>query len=426
MASPTSPSRILELSTIISQSTTKISTYLSATNLPHPSFSEDAPLTILPEGTSAPEIEEARIAAVEASIELQQLLQGVDALLTPDINMTSLRAISHYRIAQKVPISGSISFLDLAELTGLYEHDLRRIIRYAISHHRVFKEVRKGIVAHSAASRRLAESERLQHVVGMTFDEVWPAEVKTVDALIQFNKNQAPNATGFALANNTNLTFYEFLSQHPERAKRFGGAMSSAGTAGLQALADKFAWSSLPAGAQVLDLGGSQGHVSAFLAESFPDLKFTVQDLPEVIADTKSTYKIPTEVKDRVRLMGHDFFEPQPLKDIDVVLIRYCFHNWSDEYCARILKNLIPGLKAGSKIVIQDHLMPEPNTLPLLKERGIRSMDLIMLTLFNARERDGDDWKGLVEQADEKFRFESATRQAVDSPSGVMVVTWTG
>lgn len=49
-----------------------------------------------------------------------------------------------------------------------------------------------------------------------------------------------------------------------------------------------------------------------------------------------------------------------------------------------------------------------------------------MLTLFNARERDGDDWKGLVEHADEKFRFESATRQAVDSPSGVMVVTWTG
>jgi len=36
---------------------------------------------------------------------------------------------------------------------GLYEHDMSRIIRYAIAHHRVFWEPRKGFVAHSAASK---------------------------------------------------------------------------------------------------------------------------------------------------------------------------------------------------------------------------------------------------------------------------------
>ncbi|KAH8684441.1 putative O-methyltransferase [Tricladium varicosporioides] len=413
-------SRIVELSSIIASNTAKINAYLQENNLPQPSFDAKAPLTVVPEG--ATDIEEARTAAVEASIELQQLLQGVDSLLTPMINMTSLSAIAHFGIAQKVPLNGEISFIDLAELCGLYEHDLRRVLRFAISHHRVFKEVRKGVVAHSAASRRLAESERMRHLVGMSCDEVWPAEAKTIDALIQFPKSQEPNATGFALANSTNLTFYDFLSQHPERAKRFGGAMSSAGSAGLQALAENFSWSSLPPGSHVLDLGGSQGHVSAFLAKAFPQLTFTVQDLPEVISDTKSTYEIPDEVKERVTLMGHDFFKPQPLKDIDVVLVRYCLHNWSDEYCSRILKNLIPGLKNGARIVVQDHLMPEPGTLPLLKERGIRDMDMIMLTLFNARERDGDDWKQLVESIDKRFRFKSVVRQGVGSPSGVMIV----
>jgi hypothetical protein len=55
-----------------------------------------------------------------------------------------------------------------------------------------------------------------------------------------------------------------------------------------------------------------------------------------------------------------------------------------------------------------------------------REMDLLMLALFNSRERDGDDWKELVEKADPRFRLESAKQQAPDSPSGIIVVNWEG
>ncbi|CAG8956540.1 hypothetical protein HYFRA_00003929 [Hymenoscyphus fraxineus] len=421
----TSTSRILELSTIISTNTQKIDTYLLVNDLPQPSFQEHGPLKVLPDG-SPPELEQARIEAVEASIELQQLLQGPDSLLTPTINSTALTAIHEFKLALKVPLEGEISFVDLAELGGIFEHDLRRIIRFAISHHRIFLEPRKGFVAHSAASKRLAESQILQMVVGLTVDDVWPAQARTVDALKKFGKSQEPNASGFALANHTDLQFYSFLSQYPERAKRFGGVMSSSSTAGLQALVDKFPWSSLPENGLVVDLGGSQGHVSAFLAEAIPSLRFVVQDLPEVISDTESTYRVPEAVANRVVRMEHDFFTAQPLKDVDVVLIRYIFHNWSDEYCIRILRNLIPGLKPGAQILIQDHLMPEPKTLSLAKERDVRAMDMIMLSLFNSREREEDDWKELVAKTDSRFRFESAERQAQDSASGIIVVSWQG
>lgn len=148
--------------------------------------------------------------------------------------------------------------------------------------------------------------------------------------------------------------------------------MSSSSTAGLQALVEKFPWSTLPKDGLVIDLGGSQGHVSAFIAEAIPTLQFVVQDLPEVISDTDSTYRIPDSLNRRVTLMSHSFFTSQPVKDIDAVLIRYIFHNWSDEYCVRILRNLIPGLKPGAKIVVQDHLMPEPKTLSLTKEKDVR------------------------------------------------------
>jgi hypothetical protein len=51
-------------------------------------------------------------------------------------------------------------------------------------------------------------------------------------------------------------------------------------------------------------------------------------------------------------------------------------------------------------------------------------MDLLMLTLFNSRERDVDDWKELVEKADPRFKLESAKQQAPESPSGIMIVSW--
>jgi len=70
--------------------------------------------------------------------------------------------------------------------------------------------------------------------------------------------------------------------------------------------------------------------------------------------------------------MAHDFFSVQEVKDVDSVLIRYVFHNWPDAYCTKIFRNLIPALKKGARIVVQDYLLPEPNTLSLFKERQIK------------------------------------------------------
>lgn len=177
---------------------------------------------------------------------------------------------------------------------------------------------------------------------------------------------------GYCLANDTSEPIFSFLNHHPDRAKRFAGAMSTASKSGMILLAKTYPWAKIPSGGTVVDLGGSQGHVSAFLAEEFPTIKFVVQDLPEVVSEADSRFEIPASVKARVSLMAHDFFTEQPVKDADVYFIRYTLHNWSDEYCIKIFKSLIPAMKKGSKIVIQDHMLPEPGTLPFLKERDIR------------------------------------------------------
>lgn len=99
------------------------------------------------------------------------------------MNMAPLHAIVHFSLATLIPLDTSMSFADLAILVPLHEHDVRRIIRYAIAHHRVFCEPRPGFVAHSAASRVLAESSGIRDALGMLFDESWPAFAKVSGTL---------------------------------------------------------------------------------------------------------------------------------------------------------------------------------------------------------------------------------------------------
>jgi hypothetical protein len=58
--------------------------------------------------------------------------------------------------------------------------------------------------------------------------------------------------------------------------------------------------------------------------------------------------------------MDHDMFTEQPIKDADVYFWRVVLHNWSDAFVLKALRSLIPALKLGAKVVIQDHGLADP------------------------------------------------------------------
>lgn len=117
-------------------------------------------------------------------------------------------------------------------------------------------------------------------------------------------------------------------------------------------------------------MGGSQGYVSFAVAEKFPKLKFIVQDTAGM--RTSSTIaKVPDELVDRVSLTTHDFFTPQTV-DAQVYFFRWIFHGFSEKYCIMILRALIPALKKGARIVINDGTLPEPGTADYVEERSMR------------------------------------------------------
>lgn len=394
--------KIAELAAQIQENTAKVDRYLQSRELPSPSFHEDGPVDFNIEDEK---VQEAREIALDSSLELHQLLLGPALCLRPVLNGVSLQAIYKYDIASHVPIHGEVSFPDLARQCGMSETNLRRIIRFAIAYHRVFQEPRKGYVSHSAASRKLAEDANAAAGLGYMFDEVWQSFARTIEAREEFRSDE-PNKSGWSLSQHTDKPIWEYYASHPNMAKRFAASMSTFSNGlGLSPtfLTKSYPWSSIGDNGKgtVVDVGGSRGNISIALAQTHHKLKFIVQDLPDMIRGAKDA--LPPDVAGRVEFMEHDFFTPQPAK-ADVYLFRNIFHNWSDTHVVKILRATIPALEPGARVVVNDYLIPQPKTMSPSKEREIRGMDMIMLSLFNARERENSDWEQIFSEADARFK----------------------
>lgn len=180
-----------------------------------------------------------------------------------------------------------------------------------------------------------------------------------------------------------------------------------------------------------------------------------------MIPSSSSASFLPADVASRITFQPHDFLSPTtpqpPTNSASVYLFRWIFHNWSDTYAVRILRNLVPGLSKGARIVVCDGLLLSPpplsssslsdeerrmdgnakgtedengnekadaNRIPPEQDR-IRGFDLVMTTIQNAKERDIDDWTALFARADQRF----AIVKVVEPPGSglaLLVVEWTG
>lgn len=422
------PSRMLELSALVSSTAASIDHYLRVRGLPLPSFDEHAPVDPVP--VDVPEMQQARAALLDAAAELQDLLSGPAQLCRPTWTGTSIHAIQRFRIAQHVPMDGSISFLHLAQACNVSEPLLRRILRHAMVHHRIFAEPAVGFVAHTAASRLLAVDEALQDEVAATCDELQPSFAHTVDAVRTYMDDE-PQHSGFALANRGDVDPQTLEHRDSMRAQAVSTVLAPLregvpfaiepmrGTNGPNAmLLGAFPWAMLQRGATVVDMGTAPDSAALCIPEVFPHIDLVVQGAAQAT-------EIPEHLLDRVSVQTHDVFEDeQHIVGADVYLIRGLFREWPDKYCVRILQKLVPALKVGARVIVSDVVMPDAKTMPLHLERRARQSDLTMMALRNSREREADDWTRLFYRADRRFRVATVQPPAPGYGTSTVEVIW--
>jgi hypothetical protein len=267
-----------------------------------------------------------------------------------------------------------------------------------------FAEPEAGLVSHSATSLLLAKDQSFMDWAVWLTEYSVPTALKTVEATKKWGETQAKDQTAFSIAMEKQLPFFDYVREEPGMAKMFSSYMRNvASTEGVSFthLANGFDWKTLQPGSTVVDVGGSRGHASVSLAKVFDQPRFVVQDLPEALSGAEDALKLnEPDVASRIKYMQHSFFEPQPIEDADVYLLRMIIHDWPDAEALGILTHLREALKKpGARILIMDTVLPRPGTIPALEERKLRVRDLTMMQVFNAKEREREDWEILLRKA---------------------------
>lgn len=228
------------------------------------------------------------------------------------------------------------------------------------------------------------------------FEEMYGFSYHLTEALKKWGSSEEPNETGFNAATGSELTLYAYIDENRDKASpsAFTAVLEETGSyefAATDGVVEAVDWEGLGEGEGVFvdvspsfflswdtgsepvlttEVAGSVGHVSIELAKRYPHLQFIVQDYESVVQ--KGEAALPAELQDRVRFEAKDMFEEQkviPGKKA-VYFLRAILHNWSDKYARRILQAIVPALKPGDRIVVNEQIVTDG--MGLLLERMVR------------------------------------------------------
>jgi O-methyltransferase domain len=133
-----------------------------------------------------------------------------------------------------------------------------------------------------------------------------------------------------------------------------------------------------------------------------------VQDISELMFTETRKKSDVADLLARVTFSRHDFFTAQPVQDVDAYLLRSCLHNWGDADCVRMLQAFVPAMEANrAALLINESVIPGTcggGALPLHVERKLRSVDVAMFVIANAKQRTERDFRDLLAAADSRFK----------------------
>ncbi|KAF7548437.1 hypothetical protein G7Z17_g7058 [Cylindrodendrum hubeiense] len=407
---------LTSLAASISDAAKGITKYLEDNGHPAPSFQESG----LERYPKDPQLLGLQFQLIEATSDLYHLALG------PEM-MVFMQPIL-FDFFSAVPLGGSASYSEIAVKTNLPESTVRRVLRHAMTM-RLFEEKPPGSgnLTHTSTTAYVAKYPTWRSFLGHNLEDLRPGTLHVPESLRKFSAGKEKPSeevleSGVSLADVDRLGYptscWEYLDRTPEgkpegyRANRFAEAMQIASSTEAIKSSDlltAFDWKSYGE-ATVVDVGGSAGHDAITLAKSFPALKLVVQDLQQNEAKFQSN--LQPELASRISYQVHDFFSPQPVA-ADVYFLKMILHDWPNKDASSILRNLVPSLKSGARILLFENVIPPAfdgdgnRVLPAMVQRMFSAADLQMLTAFNSMERTLDEWKALLKEADESLEIRS-------------------
>ncbi|RTE84727.1 hypothetical protein BHE90_000738 [Fusarium euwallaceae] len=427
MADKQQPS-LASLAETISQTANALAATLEKGGHAAPSFALDS-LVAYP---GSPDVMGLRMVLLDAINDIHRLTLGPTdvSFMTPlfmNYDSATMDILNEFDFWNAVPLDGSATHAEIAAKVDLPESLVRRVLKYAISIRFFAVDPNDPTkIVHTSLSALPAKKPLMKSWLRHNFHEARPGTVHMPEAFRKYGSgketwSEEPLESSFAVANVDRLdkpeSFWDYVNRDVKgkpkgwRATKFAESMQAAASASSIKIEDLLStgydWAQLGE-ATVVDIGGSSGHDASHLAKTFPDLKFVVQDLPEVKAAFDE--RLPEELKSRVTFEARDFFTPQDTKG-QVYMLKTILHDWPDKYAAKVLEPLVPHLESGSRVVLVEVVAPtDTGALPFMTlGRMMNAADLQMLNAFNSLERSLEDWKGLLAKVDKRLEITSVS-----------------
>jgi O-methyltransferase domain len=197
----------------------------------------------------------------------------------------------------------------------------------------------------------------------------------------------AARTGGSAFEKAHGATLFEYIECDEALARIFGGAMTSRSAMELRAVTEGFDFSSANT---LVDVGGGRGFLLGSILARNPSQRGVLYDLPIVVAEAKPVLE-HLGVADRCDIAGGNFFDAVPA-GADGYLLKHVLHNWEDDRCVKLLRNIHAAAKPGARLFILESVVPSGNTPHMSKH-----LDLMMLVMTHGgRERTQAEWEAIL------------------------------
>ena len=139
----------------------------------------------------------------------------------------------------------------------------------------------------------------------------------------------------------------------------------------------------------ICDVGGGQGAFLIQLLANYPHIKGFVADLPGAAISAEKAIAI-ADLNDRCKAIPYDFLKEAP-PVCDAYFLVNVLHDWEDEICCRILKNISQSMNADSRLLVLEYLLEPGPGFSVAK-----LLDIEVLVMGGGRERSIDEYTTLL------------------------------
>ncbi|KAL4756994.1 uncharacterized protein BDW70DRAFT_163963 [Aspergillus foveolatus] len=332
-----------------------------------------------------------------------------------------LKWLAEFQILVCIPPDESIAIKDLADLAGVPEIQLGRVIRL-VATSGFLQEPITNYVSHTPLSAQFVTNQSLLDAAVFMADVAAPTALQMPTATQRFGSSQNPTETAYSMALRTIQPFGVAIQEQPKLGRQWSAYLRHAvglhQEKGIMEMLSQLKWSNL-GNAFIVEVGAQSTSMAQHLAQKFPTLRLIVQiyhtrsssslhDLEHlrliemmggVESDSSSSSSPgsgsrPSSAGSRITVTYRAAGTPQPVIDAAVYILhlrspagvegidRIGMVRAELQYYLGILRS-----SGGILLIPTAKLLPEPGSLadPML-EAVARAHDLTMLQLANEGE----------------------------------------